>query len=68
MFSLVGTYTDIMDMLLGDNVSAPAFHTMGSVFDDAELVHKNFVIKCYIMLATDISIATYSLVTLPIKP
>ena len=41
-FSSVGACTDITDILLGGNVSAPAFQTMGSIFDDAVLVHTNF--------------------------
>ena len=50
MFSLVGACTDITDMLLGGNVGAPAFETMGSIFDGAVLVHKHFlfcVIYCW---------------------
>ena len=50
MFSLVGTCPDIMDMLLGGNVSAPAFQTMGLLFDNAVLVHKKLfscVIYCW---------------------
>ena len=35
MFSSVGACTNIMETLLGDNVSAPAFHTMGLEFDVA---------------------------------
>ena len=52
-------------MILGGNVSAPAFQTMGSVFDDALLVHK---IMCHILLAIDIPTATCSVVPLPMKP
>ena len=51
MFSLIGACTDIMHMLFGGNFSALAFGTMGSMFDDAVLVHKNFVGMCYILLA-----------------
>ena len=67
LFSLVGACPDIMDMLLGGNVSDSPFQTMGYMFYDAVLVHKNFLL-CGILLATDIPIATYSVVTLPIKP
>ena len=48
-------------------ISAPAFCNMGSVFADVVLLHKN-VVMSYILLAIDIPIATYSVVTLPIKP
>ena len=47
MVNLVGAYTDIMDMPVGGNLSA--FCSMGSVFDNAVLVHKNLscVIYCW---------------------
>ena len=47
MFSSVGACTEIMDMLLGGNVSAPVFQTIDSMFDDALLVHTN-VLLCVI--------------------
>ena len=61
---MVGACTDITDMPLVGNVNTPAFQTMGSMFDDAMLVHKNLL--CYVLLAIDIPTATYSVVTLPI--
>ena len=30
-----------MDMLLGGNISTPEFQTMGSIFEEVVLVHKN---------------------------
>ena len=44
MFSSVGAGTDITHMLLGGNLSATAFHTMGSLFDDVVLGHKNLLL------------------------
>ena len=67
MCRLVGVCADITNMLLGANVTAPAFQTMVSVFDDAVLVHK-IIIMYYVLLAIDIPIVTYSVVILPIKP
>ena len=44
VLSSVGACTDIMDMLHGGNLSAPAFHTLGSLFDSDVLVHKNLLV------------------------
>ena len=47
---LVGACIDIKDILLGGNVSAPTFCTIGSMFDGAVLVHINlllFIIYCW---------------------
>ena len=59
--------TATVDMFLGGNWSAPVFHIMGSIFDDAVLVHKKLIVMCYILLAIDIPVATNSLVALPGK-
>ena len=54
-------------MLLGGSVSSPKFQTIDVIIDDAMLVHKS-IIMCNILLAIDVPIATYSIITLPIKP
>ena len=47
MFISVAACTDIMDMLLCNNVSDSSFQTMGSEFDAAVLVHTNLLL--YVM-------------------
>ena len=44
MLSYIGACTDITGMLLGGKLSAPEFHTIGSILDDDMLVRKKFVI------------------------
>ena len=67
---MVGACTDMMIMLLGGNTNAPEFQTMGVIFGDVVLVHRNllFVIMSNVLLAIDIWMANYSIVTLPFKP
>ena len=43
----LGACTNIMYMLLDGNLSVHAFHTMGSMLDDAMLVHKNLLCVIY---------------------
>ena len=66
MFISVDICTDITDILPGGNLSGPMFLTMGSMFDDAVLVHK--LMHKHILLPIDIPVATYYCITLPNKP
>ena len=51
--NLVGVCTDMTDVFLGGNVSAPEFQTIGVLIDDAVLVHKKLllcVIYCWLLM------------------
>ena len=46
MSTLVGSYTDIMDIFLHGNTNDPEFQSMGAVFDDV------CIEICYYVLCT----------------